>query len=161
MIEGEQFGKKGKVRNDRIIAIERENHIFASVKKIDDMGGTLAAIESGYIQREIQNAAYEYQKRVERGEAVVVGVNKFQAQAAEPLSIFRVDPAIEKRQIERVRELRASRSAALCAERLHALEQCASGTGNLMPHIFAACEAKATVGEISDQLRTVFGEYRE
>ena len=131
------------------------------IKKIDEMGGTLAAIEAGYIQREIQNAAYEYQKRVEKGEAIVVGVNKFQSAASTPLPIFRVDPAIEKKQVEQVRELRASRSASVCSDRLTALESAARGTDNLMPLIFAACEAKATVGEISDCLRKVFGEYRE
>ncbi len=131
------------------------------IDRIDKMGGTLVAIEAGFIQREIQNAAYEYQKRVEKGDAIVVGVNRFQAQEATPLKVFRVDPAIEKKQIERVRELRASRESGAVNAALRQLDQAARGTDNLMPRIMAACEAKATVGEISDALRKVFGEYRE
>ena len=140
---------------------EIEQGAASYIKKIDEMGGTLAAIEAGFIQREIQTAAYEYQKKVEKGEAVVVGVNRFQETAHVAPPVFRVDPAIEKKQIERVRALRASRSAGVCDEALAALEQAARGTDNLMPLILAACEAKATVGEISDALRRVFGEYRE
>ncbi len=128
---------------------------------IDKMGGTLRAIEDGYIQREIQNAAYEYQQRVERGETVVVGVNKFQEREPASPVVFKIDPAIEQRQVERVRELRASRDASACAARLDKLEMAARSTENLMPRILASCAAKATVGEISDRLRKVFGEYKE
>ena len=125
------------------------------------MGGTLAAIESGFIQTEIQNAAYEYQQSVERGETVVVGVNKFrQAEETSPVT-FRMDPALERSQVERLREMRASRSASDVDATLGALEVAARGVDNLMPRIFDACAAKATVGEISDRLRGVFGEYRE
>jgi len=131
------------------------------IARIDKRGGTLRAIEDGFIQREIQNAAYEYQKRVESGETVVVGVNRFQE--TEPTSpiVFKMDPAIEQRQVERVRQLRASRDSRAHAARLDALERAARCSDNLMPHILAACEAKATVGEISDCLRKVFGEYQE
>ncbi len=131
------------------------------IERIDAMGGTLAAIESGFIQNEIQNAAYAYQQAVERGEAVVVGVNKFQQPEKETPDAFRIDPELEKQQVERLRELRASRSAASVVERLSALEKAARSSENLMPHILACSEAYATVGEISDRLRTVFGEYRE
>jgi methylmalonyl-CoA mutase, N-terminal domain len=131
------------------------------IARIDSMGGTLRAIEDGFIQREIQNAAYEYQKRVETGEAVVVGVNRFaEAEAASPV-VFKMDPAIERRQVERVRELRATRDSRTHTARLDALEKAARCSDNLMPHILASCEAKATVGEISDCLRKVFGEYKE
>jgi methylmalonyl-CoA mutase N-terminal domain/subunit len=131
------------------------------IDRIDAMGGTLAAIERGYIQGEIQNAAYAYQQEVERGERIVVGVNKFRLEDEKPPMSFRVDPAIEAQQIARLRELRGSRSHALVEEKLAALERAARGSDNLMPMIMDACEALATVGEISDRLRNVFGEYRE
>ena len=131
------------------------------IARIDKMGGTLRAIEDGYVQREIQNAAYEYQKKVEKGEAIVVGVNQFQEAESAPPVVFRMDPAVEQRQIERVRELRASRDSQRCEASLTELEKAAGGSDNVMPRILAACEAKATVGEISDRLRKVFGEYKE
>src|SRR5262249_41613654 len=127
----------------------------------DAMGGTLAAIEKGFIQSEIQSAAYEYQQRVERGDSVVVGVNRFELEDEKQIPTFRVDPEIEVRQISRLRELRASRSTEAVESRLSALECAARGTDNLMPAIMGASEALATVGEMSDRLRTVFGEYRE
>jgi methylmalonyl-CoA mutase N-terminal domain/subunit len=131
------------------------------IERIDAMGGTLAAIEQGYIQNEIQNAAYEYQQKVERGDQVVVGVNRFQQEEKTPPATFRLDPELEQQQVARLREMRASRSAGVVEERLRALEQAARGSDNLMPHIMAAAEASATVGEISDRLRRVFGEYQE
>ena len=131
------------------------------IDRIDAMGGTLAAIERNYIQNEIQNAAYEYQQAVERGDAVVVGVNRFKQDAAEAPGGFRLDPELEKQQIERLRQVRVSRSAAVVQERLQVLEQAARGSENLMPHILGCAEAHATVGEISDRLRAVFGEYQE
>ena len=137
-----------------------EEEARAYIDRIDQMGGTLAAIESGYIQREVQNAAYAYQQSVERGQTIVVGVNKFQQDQDAPHQVFRVNPEIEKQQVQRVRELRASRSGQEVEARLAALESAARTTDNLMPHIMAACEANATVGEISDALRKVFGEYK-
>ena len=131
------------------------------IERIDAMGGTLAAIENNYIQNEIQNAAYEYQQAVERGDTVVVGVNRFKQEEGETPAPFRLDPELEKQQIARLRELRASRDTAVFEERLRALEQAARSSENLMPHILACAEAHVTVGEISDRLRTVFGEYRE
>jgi methylmalonyl-CoA mutase N-terminal domain/subunit len=130
-------------------------------ERMDAMGGTLAAIEKNYIQNEIQNAAYEFQQKVESGEAVVVGVNRFKQAEGETLAPFRLDPELEQRQIARVREVRASRDCAVFDERLRALEQAARSSDNLMPHILNCAEARATVGEISDCLRAVFGEYRE
>lgn len=131
------------------------------IKRIDAMGGTLAAIEKGFIQGEIQNAAYAYQQAVERGESIVVGVNKFQQTEKEPPATFRIDPELEKQQIERLRRLRASRDASAVDSRLCALERAAKSSDNLMPHILACAESFATVGEISDRLRAVFGEYQE
>ena len=131
------------------------------IERIDAVGGTLAAIEKGYIQAEIQNAAYEYQRKVESGEIVVVGVNRFQQQESEPIPTFRLDPALEQQQVERVRQLRASRDNTAVTARLDALEQAARSQENLMPRILDAAEVYATVGEISDRLRKVFGEYKE
>jgi methylmalonyl-CoA mutase N-terminal domain/subunit len=131
------------------------------IDRIDAMGGTLDAIERGFIQGEIQNAAYAYQQAVERGGAVVVGVNKFQQDEKEPPATFRLDPALEAQQITRLRELRASRDAYTVEARLCALEAAARSSDNLMPHILACAEAHGTVGEISDRLRAAFGEYKE
>jgi len=121
----------------------------------------LAAIEKGFIQGEIQNAAYAYQQSVERGEAVVVGVNRFQETERRSPPLFRLDPESERQQVERLRELRASRSAASVEQSLCDLERAARGSENLMPRILAACEALVTLGEISDCLKKVFGEYSE
>ncbi len=131
------------------------------IDRIDAMGGTLAAIEAGFIQSEIQNAAYAFQQAVERGETIVVGVNKFRQAEENPPATFRMDPALEQQQVERLRDMRASRSAAEVERALASLESAARGTDNLMPRILDACAVSATVGEISDRLRGVFGEYRE
>ncbi len=140
---------------------EIERGAEAYIRRIDEMGGTLAAIENQFIQREIQTAAYQYQQGIERGETVVVGQNKFQEKGGAGVPTFKLDAEIEKRQVERVRNVRASRDAGACEARLNDLETAARGSDNLMPKIVAACEAMATVGEISDRLRNVFGEYRE
>jgi methylmalonyl-CoA mutase N-terminal domain/subunit len=140
---------------------EIERGAVEYIERIDAMGGTLAAIENGFIQNEIQNAAYAEQQAVESGERVVVGVNRFQQKESQPPTTFRLDPELEKQQIERLRELRASRVSGSVDTRLCALESAARGSDNLMPHILACAEAFATVGEISDRLRVVFGEYQE
>ena len=140
-------------------AIERGARDY--LERIDALGGTLAAIEKGFIQGEIQNAAYAYQQAVERGETVVVGVNRFQQGGQKTPQMFRLDPALERQQIERLRDLRSSRAPDRVERSLCQLEQAARGSENLLPRIFAACEALATLGEISDTLRKVFGEYRE
>jgi methylmalonyl-CoA mutase N-terminal domain/subunit len=131
------------------------------LERIDSLGGTLAAIEKGWIQAEIQNAAYEFQQQVERGEKIVVGVNRFHQENDDHLTALTIDSNVERQQVERLREVRASRDQSAVESRLDALEQTARGSDNLMPKIMAACEAFATVGEISDRLRKVFGEYRE
>jgi methylmalonyl-CoA mutase N-terminal domain/subunit len=140
---------------------EIEQGAVEYIERIDAMGGTLAAIEKGYVQTEIQNAAYEYQQSVERNQTVVVGVNRFRQDEKEPPITFRIDPEIEIQQVARLRKLRASRDNALVQSRLAELEATARSSGNLMPPILACCEALGTVGEISDRLRKVFGEYRE
>jgi methylmalonyl-CoA mutase N-terminal domain/subunit len=129
--------------------------------KIDAMGGMLRAIERGYIQQEIQNAAYEYQRAVDQGEAIVVGVNRFELDEEKAVPIQRIDEALEGRQIERVRDLRARRNENAWREALKGVEDGARSGENLMPRILAAVEAFATVGEISDAMRRVFGEYQE
>jgi len=138
-----------------------EQGVLDYLKRIDDAGGTLRAIETGYIQNEIQNAAYEYQRAIESAQRIVVGVNRFQQEDGRAVPTFRLDPALEQTQIASLREVRASRSQSLVAEKLAALEQAARGGDNLLPRILDAADAYATVGEISDRLRSVFGEYRE
>jgi methylmalonyl-CoA mutase N-terminal domain/subunit len=140
---------------------EMEQEARRYIEHIDALGGTLAAIEKNYIQNEIQNAAYAFQQAVENGQAVVVGVNRFKQAEGQTSAPFRLDPELEQQQIARVRAVRASRSPGVFDERLRALEQAARSSDNLMPHILSCAEAHATVGEISDRLRAVFGEYRE
>jgi methylmalonyl-CoA mutase N-terminal domain/subunit len=131
------------------------------ISKIDAMGGMLRAIETGYVQQEIQKSAYEYQQAVERGEQIVVGVNRFQAEQGQPIPTLRIDPEIERSQVARLQALRARRDAANARAAIEEVERRASGSDNLMPAILAAVEAYATVGEISDALRRAFGEYHE
>ena len=131
------------------------------ISKIDAMGGMLRAIETGFVQQEIQKAAYEYQQAVDSGEQVVVGVNRFQAEEERPIPTLRLDPEIERDQLARLNALRARRDAAKAKAALAEIERRARGTENLMPAILSAVEAYATLGEISDALRRAFGEYQE
>jgi methylmalonyl-CoA mutase N-terminal domain/subunit len=141
---------------------ELERHASQYIEKIDALGGMLRAIELGYVQREIQEAAYTYQRAVETGDATVVGVNRFQIEEESAPSLLRVDPAIEGAQVERLRALRARRDAYAVEAALAALEAAArTTTENLLPLMLTAVEAYATVGEISHRLRRVWGEYRE
>jgi methylmalonyl-CoA mutase N-terminal domain/subunit len=140
---------------------EIESRANAYLEKIDAMGGMLKAIERGYVQQEIQNAAYEYQRQVDHGEAVVVGVNKFAIEHEKPVPTQHIAEAVERKQVERVRALRAKRDPGPWQAALKSVEETARGDGNLMPPILAAVEAWATVGEISDTMRRVFGEYKE
>jgi len=131
--------------------------------EIDTMGGTLAAIEGGFQQRQIQESAYRVQAAIERGDLVVVGVNKYRddTAAAAPPKLQRIDPEGERRQIERVRRVRAERDPAAWEGALRRLEDAAGGEENLLPALIEAVEAYATVGEISDRLRAAWGEHRE
>lgn len=131
------------------------------ISRIDALGGMLRAIETGYVQMEIQKSAYEYQQAVERGEQIVVGVNRFQTDDEQPIPTLRIDPEIERSQVARVRELRARRDAAKAQAGINEVERRARSSENLMPAILAAVEARATVGEVSDALRRAFGEYQE
>jgi len=140
---------------------EIEKRAAEYLGKIEVMGGMLKAVERGYVQQEIQNAAYEYQQAVDRGEAIVVGVNRFELAEEKPIPIQRIDEALEAKQVERLQALRARRDTGTWQAALGAVEDAARSGANLMPRIVGAVEACATVGEISDAMRRVFGEYRE
>jgi methylmalonyl-CoA mutase N-terminal domain/subunit len=140
---------------------EIEKRAAEYLGKIEVLGGMLRAIERGFVQQEIQNAAYETQQAVDRGDAVVVGLNRFEVEEEKPIPIQKINPALEPRQIERVRALRARRDAGPWKAALQAVEDAARTGENVMPRILTAVEAFATVGEISDAMRRVFGEYRE
>ena len=129
------------------------------IRKIDDIGGMLRAIETGYVQREIEHAAYEYQRAVESGDQVVVGVNRFSIEEETSVPVLRIAAELERQQIERLNAVRSRREASVTGQALDAVEQAARGEENLMPHIIHAVEASATLGEISDRLRSAFGEY--
>jgi methylmalonyl-CoA mutase N-terminal domain/subunit len=130
------------------------------LEKIDALGGALAAIESGYVQSEIESASYRYQRSVEAGEAIVVGVNAFTVDEAVDPDLLRVDPAIEARQRERLQQLRATRDQAKVDELRSQLEITARSRDNLMPLVITCVEHEMTLGEICHTLRGVFGEYR-
>jgi methylmalonyl-CoA mutase N-terminal domain/subunit len=129
------------------------------IQKIDDTGGMLRAIEKGLVQQEIEHAAYEYQRKVESGEQTVVGVNRFAIEEDTSVPILRINEELEREQIERLNRVRARRDERDVQNALEAVEQAARTDENLMPHIVRAVEAYATLGEISDRLRAVFGEY--
>jgi methylmalonyl-CoA mutase N-terminal domain/subunit len=131
------------------------------ISRIDAAGGMLRAIETGYVQGEVQKAAYEYQRAIERGERIVVGVNKFQSDEGRSIPTLRLDPEVEREQVRRVQAVRARRDAERTKLALIEVESRARSGANLMPAICAAVETFATVGEISDTLRRVFGEYQE
>ncbi|MFQ5577936.1 MAG: methylmalonyl-CoA mutase [Anaerolineae bacterium] len=139
---------------------EIEQRVWEYIRRIDDMGGALRAIEQGYIQREIQEAAYKFQQAVEAVQAVVVGVNKFRVPPTGTPKIMRVDQAVQTAQIEALAALRAKRDSQAVQSALQALSAAAQSTGNLMPAILSAVEAYATTGEICRTLRRVWGEYR-
>jgi methylmalonyl-CoA mutase N-terminal domain/subunit len=140
---------------------ELETAAWAYLDEIETMGGTLAAIERGFQQREIQEAAYRVQRAVDSGDQVVVGVNRFRDDEVTTPPTHRIDPEGERRQVERVRKVRAERSAEAWTAAMDALERIARADGNLMPAIVDAVRAYATVGEISDRLRVTWGEHRE
>ena len=140
---------------------EIERRVWAYLEKIEKMGGSVEAISRGFFQREIADSAYRFQKAVDNEERIVVGVNRFVAEKEErPPKILKVDPSVRDVQIRRLKELRARRNSRLVEEKLKALQEAAGTRENLMPFILDCVEAYATVGEISDALRQVFGEYR-
>jgi methylmalonyl-CoA mutase N-terminal domain/subunit len=139
---------------------EVERGAWDYIEKIDALGGMVAAIERGYPQREISEASYRYQVAVDKKEKIIVGVNDFVTQE-KPLDTLQIDETVAHRQAERLSKLRAERSSDEVARRLGALRKAAQGTENLMPYIFDAVKSYATLGEICDAMREVFGTYEE
>ncbi len=134
---------------------------LALLERIEAVGGTLQAIEAGYIQRQIQESAYLAQQRIDAGTDVVVGVNRFATDERPQIAVFALDPDVERRQVAKVQALRTARSPSAWRAALDAVQAAAQGRDNLVPPIIAAVEAHATVGEIADTMRGVFGEFRE
>jgi len=124
------------------------------------MGGSVSAIEKGFIQDEIAKSAYEHQRKVESGETIIVGVNKFQVSDELPIPVMRVDDSIRLVQTEKLRSLRNKRNHARCDSILQDLNDCANDGRNIMPVVIEAVENYCTLGEIADTLREVFGEYK-
>jgi methylmalonyl-CoA mutase N-terminal domain/subunit len=140
---------------------EMERRALDHIRRIDAMGGMLRAVEEGYPQREIAESAYRWQREIEQGERLVVGVNAFRREEEEPIPTLRIDEAVARSQLERLRAVRAERSAARAQEALDAVERTARSGANVLPAVIDAVKAYATLGEISDVLRKVFGVYRE
>jgi methylmalonyl-CoA mutase N-terminal domain/subunit len=138
-----------------------EQRSLEYLDKIESLGGMLSAIESGFVQREIQQSAYEYQKRVESGEQVIVGVNRFVSDQPSAIPIHRLNESLETEQVASLRKVRAERNPSAVQQALDELERVASGAENLLPPILRAVEVYASVGEISSRLRKLFGEYQE
>src|SRR5207248_5687407 len=134
---------------------ELEHRASKYLEKVEHLGGAVRAIERGYVQSEIQNAAYEYQRQVDSGKAIVVGVNRFTIDDEKSVSILRVDEALERKQVERLRALRGRRNQEAWRQALKQVEDAARQGSNLMPHIIHAVESYCTVGEIASQLRQV------
>jgi methylmalonyl-CoA mutase N-terminal domain/subunit len=140
---------------------EIEKRAETYIRKIDEMGGAASAIEKGFIQREIQESAYRFQREIERKERVVVGVNRFQVQEEKPRNLLRVDPAVRASQLEKIRKLKSERDSAGVTKCLVELKAAASSADNLMVPILDAVKCYATLGEICNVLRDVFGEYKQ
>ena len=138
-----------------------EREAFAYIDRIDELGGIIRAIELGYPQQEIAEAAYRYQQALDRGEKVMVGVNKYQLEDEPPLEILRISPEIERKQVQRVRERKQARNRTAVARALAAVREAASNGTNLMPPVIAAVKEECTVGEVADVFRSVFGVYRD
>jgi methylmalonyl-CoA mutase N-terminal domain/subunit len=140
---------------------ELERRAASYLDKVEALGGMLKAIEQGFIQQEIQNASYEYQQRVDRLEQLVVGVNAFQVERENPVPLERIDEALERKQVERLKAFRQKRDKRVWQAGILSVENTAREGGNLMPAIIQAVSSNCTVGEVSDALRKVFGEYKE
>ncbi len=140
---------------------EIEERAMAYIRKIDELGGAPRAIDKGYIQQEIMDAAYHYQKEVETGKRIVVGMNKFQIEEAAPKGLLRVDPSVGERQKEKLAELRSRRDNQAVDRALETLRSACHGSENVMPAILEAVRAYATLGEICGVMREVFGEYQQ
>jgi methylmalonyl-CoA mutase N-terminal domain/subunit len=142
------------------LTMEIENKAMDYIEKIDEMGGAPLAIERGYIQREIHNSAYSYQKGVDSGDRIVVGVNEFTVDEEQQFDYLRVDPQAEVDQIARLKEVRNKRDESKVEATLNALRKGAEGEANLVPLILDAVKVYATLGEICRVFRDTFGEYK-
>jgi methylmalonyl-CoA mutase N-terminal domain/subunit len=132
------------------------------IQKIDDMGGAVAAIEKGFFQKEIAESAYRYQREIDEKKRILVGVNEFTIEGEEcPIELLRIDPKVEKEQVARLQKLKRERDNRKVKEILEKLHYAAEKEENLMPTIIEAVKAYATLGEITDVLRKVYGEYKE
>lgn len=140
-------------------SIEKEAEEY--INKIDNMGGMIEAIEAGYVQSEIQKASYQYTKEIESGESIVVGVNKFQMKEDEPKDLLRIDMKVQEEQVKFLNKIRAERNSEDVKNKLKGLKECAEGSSNLMPCLVDAVKSYASIGEICNTMRAVFGEYRE
>jgi methylmalonyl-CoA mutase N-terminal domain/subunit len=140
---------------------EIERKAMSYIEKIDAMGGAVKAIESGYIQQEIAESAYRYQKEIETNQRTLVGVNEFQVKEEPLKDILRIPPHVERYQKENLAKIKTERDNGKVKERLALLKKVAQGVDNIMPPILDAVRSYATLGEISDTLREVFGEYKE
>ena len=138
---------------------EIEERAMEYIRKIDEMGGAVEAIENGWMKREVEESAYRFNQGVESGERVVVGVNKFVNETEEPVELHELDPTLYDRQVERLKKVRAERDQAAVDAALKSLEEAARGTDNLLVPMREALAARASLGEVSDALREVFGEY--
>ncbi len=143
------------------LTLDMENAANDYIRTIDGMGGMIQAIERGYPQTEIANASFEFQQSVEQGESVIVGVNKFVEQDEKPIELLQIDETAERKQIERLREVKARRDSSAVERALNALRRAAEGNENTMPYILEAVRAYATVGEMCAALKDVFGSYTE
>jgi methylmalonyl-CoA mutase N-terminal domain/subunit len=130
------------------------------IDTIDAMGGSVAAIEQGYMQNEIAKSAYTYQKDIENNEKIIVGVNKFTQKEGEAQPVFKIDDSIRKIQMQKLDQLKVERNAEVVENNLRLLKEAAEGKENLMPYIISCVESYATLGEIADVLRNVFGEFK-
>ncbi|HEY6005214.1 MAG TPA: methylmalonyl-CoA mutase family protein [Anaeromyxobacter sp.] len=140
---------------------EMERRALEHIRRIDEMGGMLRAVEEGYPQREIAESAYQTQREIESGERIIVGVNAFRNEEEEPIPILKIDETVARGQVERLRALKTRRSAPRVAEALGGVERASKDGANVVPSVIEAVKAYATLGEISDVFRSVFGTYRE
>jgi methylmalonyl-CoA mutase N-terminal domain/subunit len=140
---------------------EMEAQAMAYINKIDDLGGMVAAIERNFPQQEIANAAYNFQKQLERKEKIMVGVNKYATKEALPVELLQMDPALEEKQIERLSRVKNQRNQPRVKESLEQLGEAASGNKNVMPFLIDAVKEYATLQECCDVFRKVFGTYRD
>ncbi|MBC8343294.1 MAG: methylmalonyl-CoA mutase, partial [Bacteroidetes bacterium] len=136
------------------------NEAFELIDKIDDLGGTISAIEQGWIQNEISNSAYSYQKDVDSGEQIIVGVNKFKTEESSNPEILKIDPTETQKQIDGLKSFKASRNNGAIQSKLSTLKNSAAGADNIMPLLIDCIKSGCTLGEVADALRLVAGEYK-